>query len=80
MSVIELKSKIIDKVNLIEDEIILRRIYNLISTEPEVYKLSDAEAKAIEIGLRDIDNGRIYTSEEARKIVTSASRIGYRSK
>lgn len=72
MSVIELKSQIINKVSAIEDESILQEIYNLIKTESEmesIHRLTEAEKKAIEAGMKDIAEGRVYPSEEARKRV-----------
>jgi predicted transcriptional regulator len=70
MSVIELRKHIISKVNEMEDEVVLHEIHELIKMEAEtesVYKLTDQEKIAIEIGLRDIREGRIASSEEANE-------------
>ena len=68
MSANELKLRIIDKVSSITDESILEEIYKLVNIESEmdtIYRLSDEEKKAIELGLKDIEQGRVYTSEQA---------------
>lgn len=65
MSAAELKLQIISKVSSINDELILEEIYRLIDLESgmdSIYRLSDEEKKAIEIGRKDISEGRFYTS------------------
>jgi hypothetical protein len=72
MSIAELKARIINEVNSIEDEPVLREIYNIIRVEsesPSIRKLTDAERKSIEAGMKDIAEDRIYASEEAKEMV-----------
>ena len=72
MSIPELKSQIIKRLSLIEDEMILQEIYNLINVElsnDAIYNLSDQEKKAIEAGLNDIQNGKVYNSEKANDLM-----------
>lgn len=72
MSIPELKSQIINQLNLIEDEMFLQEIYDLIKVESDndaLHNLSAVEKKAIEAGLNDIQNGKIYTSEEANDLI-----------
>ncbi|MFZ2906037.1 MAG: hypothetical protein WAZ98_07545 [Cyclobacteriaceae bacterium] len=72
MSATELKLQIINKVSSINDELILEEIYRLINIESEmdsIYRLSDEEKKAIELGLKDIKEGRVYTSEQADNMI-----------
>lgn len=72
MSATELRSKIIERIATIEDESVLREIFDLISFEAKVdavYRLTDAEKKAIEIGLKDIANGEVYTSQVADQML-----------
>jgi len=72
MSALELKSQIMDRLNSIDDELILAEIYNLIRIESDietVYKLSEAEKRAITRGLKDIEQGNVVTSEEANSLI-----------
>jgi predicted transcriptional regulator len=72
MSASELKLQIITKVSSISDELILEEIYKLVNIESEmdsIYRLSDEEKKAIELGLKDIKEGRVYTSEQADNMI-----------
>ena len=72
MSATELKSKIMERISAIEDEAVLREIFELISLEGKVdtvYRLTEAEKKAIEIGLKDIANGEVYSSQVADQML-----------
>jgi predicted transcriptional regulator len=72
MSLTELKLQIISKVASISDELILEEIYRLVNIESEmdsVYRLTDAERKAIDEGLQDIKEGRVYSSEAAERMI-----------
>jgi hypothetical protein len=72
MSSTELKLKIIDKVTSIKDELILEEIYKLVNLESDmetVYTLTETEKKAIDLGLKDIKEGRIYSSEVAESML-----------
>ena len=56
MSATELKLKIINKVTSIKDELILEEIYKLVDLGSDldaVNVLTDAEKKAIDLGLKD---------------------------
>jgi predicted transcriptional regulator len=72
MSLTQLKLQIISKVASISDELILEEIYRLVNIESEmdsVYRLTDAERKAIDEGLQDIKEGRVYSSEAAERMI-----------
>lgn len=72
MSVSELKLQIINKISAIEDELILEEIYKLVDMESgmdAVYRLTDDERKAIETGLKDIKENRVYSSEAADNMI-----------
>jgi len=72
MSVIELRKRIIEKLSSIEDEVILREIYDIIKIESGidlVYKLTEEEKKAIDAGLKDIQDGKIVSSEKANDLI-----------
>ena len=72
MSVTELKLRIINKITTIEDELILEEIFKLVDMESEmdsVYRLTDPERKAVETGLKDIKEGRVYSSEAADNMI-----------
>ena len=72
MSVTELKLQIINKITTIEDELILEEIYKLVDIESgmdSVYRLTADERKAIDTGLRDIKENRVYSSEAADNMI-----------
>lgn len=72
MSATELKLQIINKVTSITDELILEEIYRLVNLESEmdsIYRLSDEERKAVETGLKDVKEGKIYSSEAAENMI-----------
>ena len=72
MSVIELRKRIIEKLSSIEDEVILKEIYEIIKIESGidlVYKLTEEEKKAIDTGLKDIEDGKIVSSEKANDLI-----------
>ena len=72
MSVIELRKRIIEKLSSIEDEVILKEIYDIIKIESGidlVYKLTEEEKKAIDTGLKDLEDGKIVSSEKASDLI-----------
>ena len=72
MSAIELRKRIIEKLSSIEDELILKEIYDIIKIESEidtVYKLSPEEKIAVDAGLKDIQDGKIVSSEKANALI-----------
>ncbi len=72
MSVTELKLQIINKITTIEDELILEEIYKLVDMESgmdSVYRLTVDERKAIDVGLKDIKENRVYSSEAADNMI-----------
>ncbi|HRG78739.1 MAG TPA: hypothetical protein PL167_03975 [Cyclobacteriaceae bacterium] len=72
MSVTELKLQIINKITTIEDELILEEIYKLVDLESgmdSVYRLTVDERKAIDVGLKDIKENRVYSSEAADNMI-----------
>ena len=72
MSATELKLQIINKITTIEDELILEEIYKLVDLESgmdSVYRLTVDERKAIDIGLKDIKENRVYSSEAADNLI-----------
>lgn len=72
MSVTELKLQIINKITTIEDELILEEIYKLVDIESGMdspYRLNDDERKAIDIGLKDVKENKVYSSEAADNMI-----------
>jgi len=72
MLVTELKLQIINKITTIEDELILAKIYKLVDLESgmdSVYRLTVDERKAIDVGLKDIKENGVYSSEAADNMI-----------
>lgn len=69
MKTAELRKKIIDELSSIEDEEILHEIYRMVKVESDmqpIHQLTEAEKKAIDAGMKEIEEGRVLTSEEAK--------------
>lgn len=72
MSVTDLKLEIIKKLTEMDDELVLGEVYRMLVAESEIeeiYKLTDDERDAINAGLKDVETGRLYSSEKAMQIV-----------
>ena len=72
MSVIELRKRIIEKLSSIEDEVVLKEIYDIVKIESGldlVYGLTEEEKKAIDEGLKDVKDGKIVSSEKANDLI-----------
>jgi predicted transcriptional regulator len=72
MSAAELKQDIIKRISAIDDAAILEEIRQIVRFEQEtetVVMVSTEERQAIDQGLEDIKAGRVYSSEEAEKLL-----------
>lgn len=70
MTVIELRKKLIGKINRIKNDEILEEMYRLIENEEtnlDVYILSDDQKNAIADAQQQIKNGDYLTEEQADK-------------
>lgn len=68
----DLKLEIIKKLTEMDDELVLGEVYRMLVAESEIeeiYKLTDDERDAINAGLKDVETGRLYSSEKAMQIV-----------
>ncbi len=73
MTVVELKEKLIAKINSIEDEVLLDSIARNLEFELEInsqpYIMSQGEIDAVNEGLEQIKNGQWITNEESNRHV-----------
>lgn len=70
MSALELKSKLIDRIQTTEDERILEEVFRLLGIESEnieLYKLNEQQTQAIREAREQIKNGQFMSTEEADK-------------
>jgi len=70
MSTVELRKRLIDKIQTTKDERILEEAYRLLEIETEdieIYKLNDDQKKAISEARQQIKNGQFLTDEQANK-------------
>ncbi len=70
MSTAELRNRLIEKIKKTKDERILEEAFRLLDLENEdieVYKLNDAQKKAINESREQIKNGQFLTEEAANK-------------
>lgn len=72
MNISNLKSAIISKVSSLNDEKLLEEINRILDLEVDLvssYILSLEEKKSIEKGLEDIQENRVYSTEQAEKLL-----------
>ncbi len=70
MSTIELRRRLIDKIQKTENEDLLAEAYRLLELETEdieVYKLNDGQRKAISEARQQINNGQFLTDDQSNK-------------
>lgn len=68
MSSKEMKKQLIDKIQSTEDDKILEEVYRILQVstqEVDMIVLSDTQKTQIDKGIRDIEEGRYLTHEEA---------------
>ena len=70
MSTIELRRRLIDKIQKTENEDLLAEAYRLLELETgdiEMYKLNDDQRKAINEARQQINGGQFLTDEQSNK-------------
>jgi predicted transcriptional regulator len=70
MSTIELRKRLIEKIQKTDNENLLEEAYRLLELETqdiEVYKLTDDQRKAVDEGRQQIKNGQFMTDDQANK-------------
>ena len=68
MSTVELRKRLIDKIQKTDNESLLQEVYRLLELETEdieIYKLSDDQKKAVNEGRQQINDGRFLTNDQA---------------
>ncbi|MDH4091876.1 MAG: hypothetical protein OEV24_15555 [Cyclobacteriaceae bacterium] len=68
MSTIELRKRLIDKIQKTDNENLLEEAYRLLELETqdiEVYKLTDEQRKAVNEARQEIKDGQFLTDEQA---------------
>jgi predicted transcriptional regulator len=67
------KELLLEKIKVIEDEAILEELLEMIELEldlnKEPIKLSSEQKTAIDEGLKDIEDGKSFSNEDARKMI-----------
>jgi hypothetical protein len=72
MSLTELKEKLINSINTIEDDHLLYEMYRLLEpdqADPEVYKLSGPQRNAVAKGMEQINSGKFIENREADDMI-----------
>ena len=70
MSTVELRRRLIDKIQKTENEDLLAEAYRLLELETEdieMYKLNDDQRKAISEARQQINSGQFLTDEQSNK-------------
>lgn len=71
MSTIELKNRLKEKIESLDEDYLLEYLMNIIETETsnEAFEIPESHKKSIDIGLAQIKAGNTYTNEEVMKRV-----------
>ena len=70
MTTLELRNKVIGKINQINDDEILSEVYKILDNnfeDTEIYQLSDNHKIAIKTAIDQIQRGNFLTDEQANK-------------
>ena len=70
MSTVELRKRLIDKIQKTDNEKLLEEAYRLLELETEdieIYKLSDEQRKAVNEAKQQIKSGKYLTDDQANK-------------
>lgn len=70
MSTLELRRRLIDKIQKTDNEDLLAEVYRLLELETEdieTYKLNNDQRKAISEARKQISNGQFFTDEQSNK-------------
>lgn len=70
MSTIELRKRLIDKIQKTDNESLLQEVFRLLEIETEdleIYKLSDDQKKAVNEARQQIKNGQFLNNDQADK-------------
>lgn len=69
---LNVKERIIEKVNNIQDPVLLEELLHAVGLESEIehsYELTQEEKTAIDVGIDDADSGKVYSNSEASELV-----------
>ena len=71
MSTVELKNKLKEKIESLDEDYLLEYLMNIIETETsnEAFEMPESHKKSIDRGLAQIKAGNTYTNEEVIKRV-----------
>jgi hypothetical protein len=69
MTTIALKKYLVSKINLLEDDAVLKQLKKIVQNNEKVYQLSDYQLEKVAISRRQFENGEFYTEEEMDKKV-----------
>jgi hypothetical protein len=69
MTTIALKKYLISKINLLEDDAVLKQLKKIVQNNEKVYQLSDYQIKRLEESRKQFAEGNFYTQDEVDVIV-----------
>ena len=69
MNAIALQKKLLKQIAEINDVTVLKKIDQIIKTNPKVYVLNEYQQERLRVSNEQIKNGEFYTSEEMDKLV-----------
>ena len=69
MNAIALQKKLLKQIAEINDVTVLKKIDQIVKTNPKVYVLNEYQQERLRVSNEQIKNGEFYTSEEMDKLV-----------
>mgnify|MGYP003455393771 CR=1 FL=1 len=69
MTTIALKKYLISKINLLEDDAVLKQLKKIVQNNEKVYQLSDYQIKRLEESRKQFAEGNFYTQDEVDVMV-----------
>ena len=69
MNAITLQKKLLKQIAEINDVTVLKKIDQIVKTNPKVYVLNEYQQERLRVSNEQIKNGEFYTSEEMDKLV-----------
>jgi hypothetical protein len=69
MTTIALKKYLVEKINLLEDDVVLKQLKKVVQKNEKVYELSEFQINLVNEAREDIKNGNFISKEDMDKKV-----------
>jgi len=69
MTAIALQKRLLKQIAEIDDVAVLRKIDQIVKTNPKVYQLTDEQMEEVRVSQKQYENGEYFTSDEMNSLV-----------